>query len=53
MRWIINYIRQCFCKHELELLKEAEVCDEVGDLIGEKWIWRCKKCGYSKVNKDY
>lgn len=53
MRWFINYIRQCFCKHDWELLRKAEVCNEVGVLVGGKWAWRCKKCGYFKVNKDY
>lgn len=53
MRWLINYIRQCFCKHDWECLERAKVCDDIGDLIGEKWMWRCKKCGYFKANKDY
>lgn len=41
MRGIINYIRSCFCKHEMELIwenKHQEAC---------YWgVFRCKKCGY-------
>lgn len=57
MRWLINYIRSCFCKHDLELLKRAEMWD--GDnpyatmAVGSKWIYRCKKCGWHTIIKDY
>lgn len=51
MRWLINYIRNCFCKHEWEQLKEVPVyytdftgkCSE----LPSRYIisYRCKKCG--------
>ena len=43
MRSIIDYIRSCFCKHELELIWENE--------NKELYYWgifKCKKCGYIK-----
>lgn len=43
MRWLINYIRSCFCTHEWELIFNVQ--------IGECYVcktYRCKKCGYSK-----
>lgn len=57
MRWLINYIRSCFCKHEWELLSEAIAWDSDRPNnkypIGEKWTYRCKKCGYFQVHKNY
>lgn len=51
MRWIINYIRQCFCKHEYEFIREVELWEydfhEEKDIpIGARRIYRCKHCGY-------
>lgn len=41
MRWLINYVRSCFCKHEMERIWENE---NQGSYY---WgIFRCKKCGY-------
>lgn len=52
MRFIINYFRQCFCKHEWELMFDVEcrVHDiwDGGKEVYHKKIYRCKKCGYSK-----
>ena len=61
MRRLIDYIRSCFCKHEWELLDEVEVYDNTNyygrkvDIykIGRRWTYRCKKCGYFKVHKNY
>ena len=61
MRKIINYIRQCFCKHEFELLEQTRVYRKIycngmtvtPYIIGSRWTYRCKKCGYFKVEKDY
>jgi hypothetical protein len=61
MRKLIDYIRSCFCKHEWEQLDENEVysnTDYWGRTvdpyrIGTKWTYRCKKCGYFKVHKNY
>lgn len=57
MRWIINYIRSCFCKHDWQLLSKTEVWD--GDdpcskyPLGLRWTYRCKKCGWHKTIQDY
>ena len=57
MRLLINYFRSCFCKHDWELLQQANVWS--GDNlhfeypIGTKWIYRCKKCGWHKIIKNY
>lgn len=57
MRWLINYFRSCFCKHDWELLQQTNVWS--GDNphfeypIGTKWIYRCKKCGWHKIIKNY
>ena len=50
IRWLINYIRSFFCKHDWELIFHGQVQD--GD--GHYWnkIYRCKKCGYSKKYKS-
>lgn len=53
MRWLINYIRSCFCEHDWELLKEANVYDDYHAYpIYTKWTHRCKKCGYIKTYKN-
>lgn len=53
MRWFINYIRSCFCEHDWELLRKADVYNDYDYQIGTKWTYRCKKCGYMKTYKDY
>lgn len=50
MRWLINYIRQCFCKHEFEK-EEIEVLPKNISLrnialYNIKVSMTCKKCGY-------
>ena len=49
MKWLINYIRSCFCKHEWECLQNnIPVYDSDVSLkipTYHKWIYRCKKCG--------
>jgi len=52
MRWFINYLRQCFCKHKWVY----EECDyKKYDAYGEEVIFNnikvsqtCKECGYHK-----
>lgn len=56
MRWLINYIRSCFCKHEWELIFDKMIVDSskpTGIEIPNDHIkvYRCKKCGYSKKYK--
>ena len=48
MRWLINYIRSCFCKHEWECLESGiSVWGSENDKYPNyhQWIYRCKKCG--------
>ena len=54
MRWLINYIRSCFCKHDWELLDVAEIWGDYGKYPKRRqWVYRCKKCGYrNKVTTD-
>lgn len=40
MRWLVNYIRSLFCRHEWEHIAK------VTNYIGYTEIYRCKKCGY-------
>lgn len=53
MRWLINYIRSCFCKHEWELIFDTTVFREANDEIPIRYekVYRCKKCGVSKKYK--
>lgn len=52
MRWLINYIRSCFCKHEWEMIFDAEVHYDYGSIKHYK-TYRCTKCGYSKRYKSH
>lgn len=53
MRWIVNYIRSCFCKHDWEYLGKAERFNsdssELPCAITQSW--RCRKCGYIMTHK--
>lgn len=61
MRTLVNYIRSCFCNHDWELLNETTVYDDTDYwgrttkpyFVGKKWTYRCKKCGYIKIYRDY
>lgn len=46
MRWLINYIRSCFCKHDWELIIDERYGTDIVPYITK--VYRCKKCGYSK-----
>ena len=49
MRWLINYIRSCFCEHEWETVIENVPAYENGDSkrpFKRIWVYRCNKCGY-------
>ena len=54
MRWLINYIRSCFCKHEWELLSHdvAKEPTYSWKTKANKWTYMCKKCGYIKTYTD-
>ena len=50
MRWLINYIRSCFCKHEWEMIFDRFVD---GDFKSYQCkTYRCQKCGLSKRYKS-
>lgn len=57
MRTVIEYIRQCFCKHQYELLDKATVYDSNDTRnhlpLGERYVYMCKKCGRVKCVKTY
>lgn len=49
MRWLINYIRSLFCKHEWERIAKIANHSDWSDSsmpIGYTEVYRCKKCGY-------
>lgn len=48
MRFIVNYIKSCFCEHEWELIFNVEVKGGYCDEIWHTKTYRCKKCGYAK-----
>ncbi len=54
MRWLINYIRECFCSHDLVI--SEKYCESTGglsDKSGVKVSAHCKKCGYVKSKWKY
>lgn len=51
MRWLINYIRSCFCKHEWELIIDNYTYPALGQ--NRTKVYRCTKCGYSKKYKEW
>ena len=58
MRKLIDYINSLFCQHEYECIKQVQVYDvdyprHSSNPIGTKWVYRCKKCCYHKIVKDY
>ena len=50
MKWLINYIRSCLCKHDWELLQIVNHHDEFSVrhnmICGRTHVYRCRKCGY-------
>jgi hypothetical protein len=56
MRWLINYIRQCFCKHEFGYTEVPYEKKYFGEFFDEVITTRknirvsmiCKKCTYHK-----
>lgn len=51
MRFVINYIRSCFCKHNWELIFDGRIDTDRGS-YGCK-TYRCKHCGYSRRYKSH
>jgi len=50
MRWLINYIRSCYCEHAWELI--FDVCVETDSSRYNCKTYRCTKCGMSKRYKS-
>ncbi len=46
LRAICNYLRQCICPHEFELISKITTVDEFNNAIGHRKTYRCEKCGY-------
>lgn len=58
MRKCIDYIRSLFCKHDYEEIDRCLVYDGTfapyyRRCLGMKWTYRCKKCGYIKITKNF
>lgn len=61
MRWLINYIRSCFCKHEWEQIFEVPTWSEDTDIDDQEdeyplyytKTYRCKKCGMEKQYRSF
>lgn len=51
MRWLINYIRSCFCEHDWELIFDVRVNGDVETYNCK--TYRCQKCGYSRKYKSH
>lgn len=50
MRWSIDYIRSCFCKHEWELLQKTRIFEKGYEIpVNYEWVYRCKKCCCKKT----
>lgn len=52
IRWLVNYIRSCFCNHDWELIHDGFVNGVYRDSFYCK-VYRCKKCGYSIKYKSF
>lgn len=48
MRWLINYIRSCFCRHDWESLGEHSYYRDDASAMPVRRVdvFRCRKCGY-------
>lgn len=46
MRWLFNYLRQCRCPHNFELVAQTHIQDILLGTTSEVWVYQCPKCGY-------
>lgn len=54
MRWLINYLRSVFCKHEWKHEEIfAKINDEFGKTEGPRVSATCEKCGWHKSYWKY
>jgi len=54
MRILINYFRECFCKHDFER-EQCKIVENISDVRreGMKVSATCKKCGFHKSYWKY
>jgi hypothetical protein len=52
MRWLINYFRQCVCKHEFET-SECKYYNDLGEYTKIVVSMCCTKCGYHTKYSKY
>ena len=48
MRTLINYIRQCFCKHDLIREEGIGIVDRKNEIVNRRVYVRCRKCSYHR-----
>ena len=48
MRWLINNLRSCFCKHDWEMIFDCTSVNNSGEAVNKIKVYRCKKCGMEK-----
>lgn len=49
MKWIINYLKQCFCKHEFRFEeRQSKRATWYGEREGLRVSRTCEKCGDHK-----
>jgi DNA-directed RNA polymerase subunit M/transcription elongation factor TFIIS len=51
MRCLINYIRSCFCEHDMELIIDNYMYPARKQ--NRIKVYRCKKCGYSQKYEEW
>lgn len=51
MRWLINYIKSCFCEHDMELIIDNYM--HPSRKQNRIKVYRCKKCGYSQKYEEW
>lgn len=51
MRWLIDYLKSCFCKHDWEFINKTDHYYYDSDTRPWKhtYIYRCTKCGYMQI----
>lgn len=50
MRWLINYLRACFCNHYFELVEKTSVYYDDASKRPHKivYFYMCSRCGTEK-----
>ena len=51
MRWLINYLRSCFCRHDWEFISKVDHYNYDSDKRPYKqtYVYRCTICGYMQI----